>query len=378
MKYKNVLITGGAGFIGSNMANKLINEGYNVTILDNLSEQIHGTDPYNSFLFLNLNKKVNFIKGDVTLITDWQKALDQIEIIIHLAAETGTGQSMYNISRYTNVNINGTALLLDYLVNSKNNIKKVIIASSRAIYGEGKYFSKKYGIVYPTQRVLNNLQNLNFEVSYNDDFDLLNLPTDEESKLHPSSIYGITKLNQEQMIMTLCKTINIPCVAFRYQNVYGPGQSLSNPYTGIISIFSNLLLHNKNLKIFEDGLESRDFVYIDDVVEATFLGVEKDEANYHVFNVGSGEKTNIIKIAELLISNLSPESNYTITNEFRIGDIRHNYADLTKIQTILNYSPKVSFESGISIFSEWVKNQNSNLNNYEESIIELKNRGLLK
>jgi dTDP-L-rhamnose 4-epimerase len=304
MIYKNVLITGGAGFIGSNIANKLILEGYNVTVLDNLSKQIHGDDFNKSFLYLSLNSKIKFIKGDVTSESDWINALDGIEVVIHLAAETGTGQSMYNISRYTNVNINGTSILLDYIVNKTHNIKKVIVASSRAIYGEGKYYSEKYGIVYPGHRTLLNLQNSKFDVTYLDDCNLANLATDEDSKLHPSSIYGITKLNQEQMIMTLCESVNLPCVAFRYQNVFGPGQSLSNPYTGIISIFSNLLLQGKDLNIFEDGLESRDFVYIDDVVDATILGLKRDEANYQVFNVGSGIKTNIIQIADSLIANL--------------------------------------------------------------------------
>jgi len=378
MIYKNVLITGGAGFIGSNIANKLILEGYNVTVLDNLSKQIHGDDFNKSFLYLSLNSKIKFIKGDVTSESDWINALDGIEVVIHLAAETGTGQSMYNISRYTNVNINGTSILLDYIVNKTHNIKKVIVASSRAIYGEGKYYSEKYGIVYPGHRTLLNLQNSKFDVTYLDDCNLANLATDEDSKLHPSSIYGITKLNQEQMIMTLCESVNLPCVAFRYQNVFGPGQSLSNPYTGIISIFSNLLLQGKDLNIFEDGLESRDFVYIDDVVDATILGLKRDEANYQVFNVGSGIKTNIIQIADSLIANLSPKSKYKITKQFRLGDIRHNYADMNKIKKILDFNPKINFNNGINLFSKWVTSQKFNSNNYDQSIIELKNRGLLK
>lgn len=375
---EHVLITGGAGFIGSNLSNKLIKLGYRVTVLDNLSIQIHGKNPNKSFLFMSLNKQINFIHGDVTSKSDWHKALINIDIVIHLAAETGTGQSMYNINRYTEVNINGTSLLLDYLVNEEHQVKKVIIASSRAIYGEGKYFSKKYGYVYPSHRDIANLKKAQFEVTYKDDFDLLNIATDEESKLHPSSIYGITKLTQEQMVMTLCQSINLPCVAFRYQNVYGPGQSLNNPYTGIISIFSNLLLQGKNINVFEDGLESRDFVYIDDIVDATILGITKNEANYNIFNVGSGEKTNIIKIAESLIDKLSIGAKYIVTKEFRIGDIRHNFADLSKINAKLGFKPNINFDIGINEFAKWVQYQNVNSSLYEESIMELKTRGLLK
>lgn len=218
---KKILITGGAGFIGSNLALKLIDKGYSVTVLDNLSEQIHGDD---STLYTSIKDKVHFIKGDVRNKTDWDKALSGQHIVVHLAAETGTGQSMYEVQKYVDVNINGTALFLDYLVNEKHTIEKVIIASSRAIYGEGKYYCEMHGDVYPEERKEEDLMKGNFEPKCPkcNNTILIN-PTDEDSKIHPSSVYGITKQNQEQMVLNVCKSINVPAVAFRYQNVYGPG-----------------------------------------------------------------------------------------------------------------------------------------------------------
>lgn len=305
MNAKKILITGGAGFIGSNLAIELIKKGHRVTVLDNLLPQIHGLYPEEtSPLYNSIKDKVTFIKGDVSNRSDWEKALSSIEIVIHLAAVTGTGQSMYNIYDYVNVNIGGTALLLDILANAKTPVKKVVIASSRAIYGEGKYYSKEVGIVYPAQRIPVEMDKKNFEVSYPGTHTPLRLmPTDEESKIHPSSIYGITKQNQEQMVMTACAALGIAAVAFRYQNVYGPGQSLSNPYTGILSIFSTQIKNNLGINIFEDGLESRDFVFISDVVAATILGIEREEANGEVFNVGSGLATTVLKVAQQLAAN---------------------------------------------------------------------------
>jgi dTDP-L-rhamnose 4-epimerase len=234
METKKILITGGAGFIGSNLALHLIERGHKVTVLDNLSPQIHGDNPrQTSPLYKSVEGKVNFIKGTITSKEDWIKAIDDNEVIVHLAAETGTGQSMYQISHYVDTNIGGTAIMLDLLANTKNNIKKLVVASSRAIYGEGKYFSPELGIVYPASRSAKEMDAGNFEVTYpgtNQPLQLL--PTDEDSKIHPASVYGITKHNQEQMVMVVCPTIGIAPVAFRYQNVYGPGQSLSNPYTG--------------------------------------------------------------------------------------------------------------------------------------------------
>jgi dTDP-L-rhamnose 4-epimerase len=377
---KNILITGGAGFIGSNLALKLAAGGYSVSVLDNLSKQIHGQDPETSSpLFLSIKDKVNFIKGDVTKRADWEKALRRQDAVIHLAAETGTGQSMYRIKKYCDINIGGTALLLDILTNKKHTIQKMVVASSRAIYGEGKYKCARHGVVYPNARSDADMLKGDFECKCPVcNMDVRLLPTSEDSKIHPTSVYGITKQNQEQMILTIGKAIGIPSVAFRYQNVYGPGQSLSNPYTGILSIFSNLIRSGNDINIFEDGKESRDFVYIDDVVDATILGLEKNDSDYEVLNVGGNETVDVLTIAETLKRNYNSNCLIKITGNYRIGDIRHNYADLEKVKAILGFEPKVNFENGIKKFCSWVIKQTVNENLYEASIEELKSKGLYK
>lgn len=376
---KKILITGGAGFIGSNLALKLIDKGYEITILDNLSEQIHGSEPKNtSPLYKSIKDKVRFIKGTVTSRQDLEKSIESQDAIVHFAAETGTGQSMYCIEKYTEVNVQGTALMLDILVNQKNNVKKVIIASSRSIYGEGKYEHPELGIVYPLHRTEKAMLAGDFEVKYDDNKILTLLPTSEDSKIHPSSVYGITKQNQEQMIMAVCPTVGIAPVAFRYQNVYGPGQSLSNPYTGILSIFSNQIRNNDGIKIFEDGKESRDFVFIDDVVDATIAGIENDDANGEVFNVGTGVATDVITVAKTLIDSYGIDVPVTITGNFRLGDIRHNFADLTKIKSKLGFEPKFDFTQGIKQFTDWVLQQNIQQNKLNDSLEEMKAKGLFK
>ena len=375
---KNILITGGAGFIGSNLSLKLIERGYNVRVLDNLSTQIHGEEPYLSPLYLSIKYKVDFFEGDVRNLDDWKTALKGQDAVIHLASETGTGQSMYEVERYVNVNVRGTAILLDLLANGEHNIQKVVVASSRSIYGEGKYFCSTHHEVYPLERTENYLSSGDFNPKCPICEQTVELKaTDEQSKVHPSSIYGITKQNQEQMILVGCKSLNIPAVSFRYQNVYGPGQSLSNPYTGILSIFSTRILNNNSINIFEDGLQSRDFVFIDDVVDATIIGLESENANNQVYNVGSGVNTSVLKVANKLKELYDSDVEITISGNYRLGDIRHNYADLSKVKSI-GFEPKVSFDDGIERFSAWVKQQDVQEDTYEQSIKEMKEKGLFK
>jgi len=375
---KKILITGGAGFIGSNLTIDLVKKGYNVTILDNLSKQIHGKNQ-DSSLYKSIKDISNFILGDVCIKSDWEKALKRQDVVIHLAAETGTGQSMYEISRYTEVNIVGTSYLLDILSNQDHSVKKIIIASSRSIYGEGKYYCKHDGLVYPYNREEKDLRQGKFDPICPACKGTLELkPTDEMSKIHPSSIYGITKHQQEQMILLMGRVLNIPTVALRYQNVYGPGQSLANPYTGILSIFSTRLLNGNDIDIYEDGKESRDFVYIDDVVKATIMALEKDEANHKVFNVGSGLATSVNEVASILHDLYKSTGNISISGKFRLGDIRHNYADLTKIISTLGFAPEVDFKTGITRFVEWVKTQEIYEDKYEQSINQLQVKGLIK
>lgn len=375
----NILITGGAGFIGSNLALKLIEKGYVITILDNLSKQIHGNDAkVTSPLYKSIIDKVNFIEGTVTSRDDWAKAIVDQDVIVHYAAETGTGQSMYEIHKYVDVNVNGTAILLDLLANTAHHVKKVVIASSRSIYGEGKYINERNESVYPSHRTSEFMDKGDFEVKDHNSKQLKLAATDENSKIHPSSVYGITKQNQEQMIMTVCPTLGIASVAFRYQNVYGPGQSLKNPYTGILSIFSTQIKNGNGINIFEDGKETRDFVYIDDVVDATILGIEKEEANGEIFNVGTGVPTDVIEVANGLIENYGQEVPLTISGNYRLGDIRHNYADLTKISSKLGFEPKVNFKQGLKMFTNWVNEQDIEEDFSSQSIAEMKAKGLYK
>jgi dTDP-L-rhamnose 4-epimerase len=378
---KNILITGGAGFIGSKLALKLLDRGCNITIMDNLSSQIHGDDPEKSSPSYNsIKDKTNFINGDINSREDWSYALKGIDCILHLAAETGTGQSMYAIENYVKVNIAGTALLLDILTNQKNSVKKVLLSSSRAIYGEGKYFCKEHGVVYPDARKESDMLKGDFENKCPIcGSDVLPGATDEDSKIHPTSIYGITKQVQEQMILSVCKAINKPAVIYRYQNVYGPGQSLKNPYTGILSIFSSNFIFNKPIRIFEDGNESRDFVYIEDVVDATIMGIENDQADYQIFNVGNGESTSVKEVANILKALYQSASELSVTGEFRTGDIRHNLADISKIKNLLGFSPQYKLKQGIKLFAEWVKTQEFEADDsYQQSLLEMKEKGLLK
>lgn len=378
---KKILITGGAGFIGSNLALALLGKGHDVTVMDTLSEQIHGKNPETtSPLYTSIKDKVNFFKGDVAVKADWEKALLGVDVVVHFAAETGTGQSMYEIDKYVNVNIGGTSLLLHLLANNKGyNVKKVVIASSRSIYGEGKYISAEAGVVYPLHRSVEDMRNGDFSVKYPGCISPLQLvATDEDSKIHPSSVYGITKQNQEQMIMCVCKSLGIDAVALRYQNVYGPGQSLQNPYTGILSIFSTLIRNHKPINIFEDGKESRDFVYIDDVVNATVLAIENEKANDEIFNVGTGVPTSVLTVASTLVKKFGIDVPVTVTGNFRIGDIRHNYADITKINKLLGFKPAVDFETGTSHFVNWVKTNEVIESKFTDSINEMKAKGLLK
>lgn len=374
-----ILITGGAGFIGSNLVSELYRRGHEVTVLDNLSPQIHGSDPERSPLFRLIRGKARFIRGSVTNRECLEDAMKGQEAIVHFAAETGTGQSMYMVEHYTEVNILATSMMLNILATNKDHgVKRMLVASSRSIYGEGKYLDAMGKTVYPGQRKIADMEAKRFELYDDAGAPLTLVPTDETARIHPSSVYGITKQVQEQLLMTVCPTIGIEPVALRYQNVYGPGQSLSNPYTGILSIFSNLILQGKEINVFEDGLESRDFVFIDDVVAATVLAVEHDEAAGQVFNVGSGETTTVLTVVEHLRRHLGPGAGFRVSGEFRLGDIRHNIADLTHIRKRLGFVPTVSFAVGIERFAGWVSGLDPTKSAYEESLAEMRERGLMK
>jgi dTDP-L-rhamnose 4-epimerase len=374
-----ILITGGAGFIGSNLVAAVHANGHEITVLDNLSEQIHGSDPSTSPLFQAVRDKVRFIHGSVCDRDTLHSALDGQEVVVHLAAETGTGQSMYMVDHYTRVNIQATSTILDILGSQKNlGVKRVVIASSRSIYGEGKYLTADGRPLYPGHRKEVDMKAGRFEIyDPRNNEPLKSIATDEESLIHPSSVYGITKQVQEQLVMTVCPLLGIEPVALRYQNVYGPGQSLSNPYTGILSIFSNLIMQRGTINIFEDGLESRDFVFIDDVVDATIRAMEHENAAGHVFNVGSGVQTTVLMVVEQLFGAFGVETEFKVTGNFRLGDIRHNVADLTKIARVLGYHPRVDFAEGIRRFAAWAATQGPKSSAYERSLAEMRERGLM-
>ena len=377
---ETVLITGGAGFIGSHIALKLIKMGYNIIVLDNLSEQIHCIDPdKTSPLYCSIKDKVTFLKGNICNKELLKKGLLDADYVIHLAAETGTGQSMYEIKRYIDVNIGGTALLLDILTNTKNHVKRVVVAESRAVYGEGKYHCEKCGDVYPSSRKDEDMARGDFECHCPKCGGNLSLvATTEDSVIHPSSVYGLGKLVQGKLVHMICKNIGIESVSFRYQNVYGPGQSLTNPYTGILSIFSNRIKNKKGINIFEDGKETRDFIYIDDVVDATIAGMKVDKANGCVFNVGTGIATDVLTVAKTLCKHYDLEVPLNISGNYRLGDIRHNFADITLAKQILGFYPRWTFDAGIKQFTSWVNRQRLSTDNYESSLEEMKQKGLFK
>lgn len=375
-----VLITGGAGFIGSRLATRFADEGHTVTILDNLLPQVHGTDPGQSELLQVARKAGTVVVGDITDRAVLTEVLAGQEVVVHLAAETGTGQSMYEIERYNRVNVGGTSLLLDILANDPSaSVRKIVVASSRSIYGEGKYRSKELGFVYPTSRDESDLLAGRFEPTYPGDLSGLEVvPTSEDSKIHPSSVYGITKQTQESLVMVVAASLGIVPISLRYQNVFGPGQSLSNPYTGILSIFSTLIRQGRPINVFEDGIESRDFVFVDDVVRATSTAALSDGADGEILNLGSGVGTTVNTVVDELMRAYGAQVEVKISGNFRLGDIRHNIADLTKARETLGFEPTVSFRQGVQEFANWVKRQDPTDGGYESSLDEMRSRNLFK
>lgn len=373
-----VLITGGAGFIGSEIVEQLSNKtDFEVVVLDNLSPQIHSNNPKDSYLYNKINGKCQFIRGDIRDLNIMCEAVNECEYIIHLAAETGTGQSMYRINQYNDVNIMGTSTLFQALSDTKSPIKKIVLASSRSVYGEGKYQCKSHGVFYPEGRSKSDMEQGDYKMhcpvcGQN----MLPLPTDEESKIYPLSLYAFTKYAQEKMIETMCKALDINYTIFRLQNVYGKGQSLSNPYTGILSIFSERMLQNADINIFEDGQESRDFIHVIDVARAFIQSLENAETNSKILNLGSGKNTSVLEVAQLLRDNYGSLSVLNITGDFRIGDIAHNMADMTITEKLLNFKPQINLLKGLEDFSKWVRFEGGKGLKYEESLHEMRQAGL--
>ncbi len=372
-----ILITGGAGFIGQRLSRALLAQGCKIRIIDNFNQQIHTA----ASLPDELAKDIELINADIRERAAMQKALIGVNKIVHLAADTGTGQSMYEIDRYFSVNVQGTATLLDLLQNDPcgRKVESIVGASSRAIYGEGSYFCKVHGMVYPNQRSKAAMEVGNFEpLCPHCNANISFSATSESAPFNPMSVYGLTKQVQEQAILMFARTRGINGFGLRYQNVYGPGQSLKNPYTGILAVFSNLARQNQPIEIYEDGLESRDFVYIDDVVEATVRSVNYVGGFTGALNVGSGQSTSVIDIARKIKNYFKSESEIKVTGAFRLGDIRHNIADISKLKNTLDFVPGTQFDLGLKNFLTWAANQApQDKAAYKKSVDELSAKGLM-
>jgi dTDP-L-rhamnose 4-epimerase len=378
LRYGKVLITGGLGFIGQHIAQVLVEQGWHVLLFDNLSPQIHGAVPAIKMPGLLQHSRVEIWRGDVRNPADWEKVLPDLSYVIHLAAETGTGQSMYEISRYTGTNVGGTAALLDYLANRRHTIRKVILASSRSVYGEGAYRCAQCGVVYPPTRSEDMLQSGHWEpLCPGCGGEITAAATPEDAKLAPASIYAATKLAQEDLLRIATKALGIPAVILRMQNVYGEGQSLKNPYTGMLSIFSNQLRLGMALNLYEDGRESRDFVHVSDAARAIALSLGSEGADGYTLNVGSGSATTIEDIALLLREYFGGKIPYFVSGQYRLGDIRHGLADLTAVQARLGFEPMISLEDGLARFASWVKTQPIEPDRLGRATQELVERGLM-
>jgi dTDP-L-rhamnose 4-epimerase len=372
-----ILITGGAGFIGTHLTRHLLQSGHSVTILDNFLPQVHAK---NVGLASDVAGHARLVTGDVADAAVMRSALEGAECIVHLAAETGTGQSMYEVSRYERTNLAGTAVLYDLLAKMPGHkVERVVVASSRSIYGEGAYHCDEDGLVYPLSRESQEKQSGLFDpLCPVCGGECKSAPTPESAPLQPSSFYGLTKQVQEQTVLMFGQVLKIPSVALRYQNVYGPGQSLQNPYTGILAIFSNLARIGRTIQVFEDGMESRDFVYIEDVVKATAAAATQSLTGCHSVNIGSNERTSVLEVANQINDFYGGRSELKVTGAFREGDIRHGLADLTQAQALLKYQPRWRFAEGLRKFLEWANQSAPVTSGYEQSLMEMKERGLLR
>ena len=371
-----ILITGGAGFIGSHLARYAIEHGCDVTVLDNFSPQVHKS----AELPGDIEGRVKLLVGDVADLEVVRESLAGQDVVVHLAAETGTGQSMYSIRQYERVNGLGTATLLECLINDPDrSVTKIVVASSRAIYGEGKYHCATHGVVYPGERVPLAMETGQFEPTCPIcSAPCTPLPTDESAPVAPSSYYGLTKYVQERAVFLVARAMSISSFALRFQNVFGPGQSLSNPYTGILAVFSNLARENKPINIFEDGRESRDFIFVADAVDAIWRCVDPAQAGNDVYNVGTGIATSVAEVASCAKAILGSSSELRVSGAFRKGDIRHSIADASKARDKLGFEAKWKFGRGLQEFLEWSREREVTYSGYEKSLEELRIRGLMR
>lgn len=369
--HERVLITGGAGFIGSHLADELLRNGYRVRALDNLSPQVHGhhlaRPPY-------LDEHVELKVGDVRDPDAVRRALEGVDIVYHFASMVGVGQSMYQIERYTDVNSRGTATLLEALVEKP--VQKLVVASSMSVYGEGACCGPEGQIIETAERTREQLTRADWEPRGLDGAALTPIATPEKKRPTLASVYALSKYDQERLCLMIGGAYNIPTVALRFFNVYGPRQALSNPYTGVLAIFASRLLNGNRPAIFEDGEQKRDFVSVYDVARACRLAAESGAASGLAINVGSGNAYTVREIASRIATVLgkrflAPE----ITGKYRVGDIRHCFADISLARTVLGYEPRISFDDGLSELAEWLAGESAE-DRVAEASDELASRGL--
>jgi dTDP-L-rhamnose 4-epimerase len=368
---KNVLVTGGAGFVGSHLVDALLAAGHNVKIFDNLTPQVHenGVPGY-------LATDAELVVGDMLDSRAVSRVLENVDVVFHLAAAVGVGQSMYEIAHYMGVNTQGTAVLLQELLNHKNNVEKLVIASSMSIYGEGKYLCEQCGEVSPPLRTAEQLRARQWEVLCPQcSKALAPIPTDESKPLQCPSIYALSKKDQEEMCLLYGRTYNLPVVALRYFNIYGRRQALSNPYTGVAAIFGSRLLNGNPPLLFEDGKQMREFVSVEDITQANLLAMESSGADGMAVNISSGEPISISEVAGALSAALNTSIPAEFTGRYRAGDIRHCFPDISKARKFLGYEPKVRFADGMKDLVEWLRMQQPR-DRMAEAVAQLSSLGL--
>jgi dTDP-L-rhamnose 4-epimerase len=367
---ERILITGGAGFIGSHLARRLLGEGHEIRVLDSLISQVHGESRRPGYL----DDSVELMVGDVRDPEAVTRALDRIDVVVHLAARVGVGQSMYEMSEYASVNTYGTSVLLQAMIDRP--VRKLIVASSMSIYGEGLYRHPDGGVREGRERGRPQLEAARWELEDDEGRPLEPVPTPESKAPWLASNYALGKFDQERMGLLFGAAYDVPTVALRFFNVYGPDQALSNPYTGVLAIFANRLLNDRAPLIFEDGRQRRDFVSVSDVARACALAIERDGADGRSLNIGSGHSVSVGEIADRLAEILDKsEHTAVLTGKYRVGDIRHCFADISLATQMLGYSPEVDLAAGMSELAAWLEGQASD-DRVESAAAELSARGL--
>jgi dTDP-L-rhamnose 4-epimerase len=377
---RKVLVTGAAGFIGSHTVDLLVARGYHVIAVDNLDPQVHGADaetPHHLAAHLTGSGRIRFVRGDVRDRVLMASLLGEVEAVIHLAAAVGVGQSMYQPHHYSEVNIDGTALLMDILANRSHHVGKIVVASSMSLYGEGPYRCPRCGVVHPRERPQAQLAQRRWEHRCPScQSELAPLATPESKPPHCTSVYAITKKVQEEMLLLFGKAYQVPVVALRYFNVYGPRQSLSNPYTGVAAIFLSRLMNGSPPVVFEDGLQSRDFIHVRDVARANLAALESPRAGQAVYNVGTGRAITILDVVRILNQRLGTDVAPAIAHQFRAGDIRHCHADAALLASELGFRAEVPLDQGFQELIDWSRGERP-VDRFDKSLSELSARRLV-